>query len=247
MTQTSFEDGVAAIAAAETDEGQTNAVVETTETIVATREQFGGPMSDFRGEIDRSDIDTPRLAIAQSIGPLSEDFPPGSVVLNKSVPLAAKEEPVEIVVVTAHKYLQEDLDYDDSDLPRRFESFDAAKSAGLTVEWTDGNPPQVKPCLDVYLLVRAGKVDSPEFGFEYDGDKFATAVWSITSFNAYKHAAKKLLTARALYMREGFNSASWILKTEKIKMKNGNSTFIPTLTRGQATTPEFRAWSSQLF
>lgn len=242
---TSFEEGVSAIAEAETAEAKSEAVVQKPQTQVA--KTGPAPMDDFEGEIERSDIKTPRLQIAQSIGPLSDDFPPGTIVLNKKLVLADKGERLAIVPVRGTKYYQEDLEYGGDDIPRRFANIGEARQAGMRTEFDNetGAKPEVKSCFDLLLLIRGGDITAPEFSFEHNGERYALAMWSMTSWSAYKHGASTLLTARSLYL-PSFNAREWSLHTEKQKMKNGNSTFIPVLSAGQETSPEFRNWSTNL-
>lgn len=245
MPTTSFKEGVSAIAEAETAEAKTEVVVQTADTQIA---QTGPrPMDDFEGEIDKSDLQMPKLNIAQSIGPLSDDFPAGTVVLNKKLVLADKGQRLTIIPVKAVKYFQEDLEYGGDDIPRKFKTVSEAKAAGLRVEFDNetGLKPEVKACLDLSLLIRGGEIQAPEFCFEHAGDKYAFALWQITSWSAYQNAAAKLLTARSMYLTS-FNEREWTLYTDKKKMKNGNSTFIPVLDAGQRTTPEFRNWSQNI-
>lgn len=238
---TSFEEGVAAIADEAQQQEQTTQLTKADVATPAKRE----PMSDFEGELDKSDIKMPRLALAQSIGPLSDDFTPGTIVLNKKVVVAEKGEKVVLIPIRATKYFQEDLEYGTENMPRRFNTAKEAVDAGLRAEWSDEHgKPQVQPCLDVVLLIR-GSNAAPEFCFEHNGERYALALWSLTSFTAYKHAATTLLTARTLYL-PSFDAREWTLHTEKVKMKNGNSTFVPVLTAGQETTQEFRNWASAL-
>tara|TARA_R110000851_G_scaffold90785_3_gene198394 strand:- start:6147 stop:6881 length:735 start_codon:yes stop_codon:yes gene_type:complete len=243
MSIKTFAESVTEIAATTVTEGAIEHAPPAPVAVVAA-----SPMSDFEGEISRSDVKVPRLQLAQSIGPLSDDFPSGTWVINKRTAIAAKDEPMSIVPLRAVKYYQEKLDYSVSGpMPRRFSTMDDVTAAGLRADWgPDSEPPQIQECLDLTLLIESrSSTPSPEFSFVFDGKCYALISWSITSYTAYDAAARPLLSARTLYL-PSFHARRWNLASEKHVMKNGNSTMRPSLVAADPTSEAFQAWSGGL-
>lgn len=252
MSKKTFADSVTEIAAAAVDVAPPAAVVPegaiehapAAPLVVSTP----SPMDDFDGEISRSDVKVPRLQLAQSIGPLSDDFPSGTWVINKKVAIAAKDELLTVIPLRAVKYYQEKLEYSVSGpMPRRFSTMSDVTAAGLRADWgPDSEPPQIQECLDLTLLIQApSATPSPEFSFVFGGKSYALLNWSITSYTAYDAAARPLLSARTLYL-PSFHAREWTLNSEKHLMKNGNSTMRPSLVAADPTSEAFQAWSGGL-
>jgi hypothetical protein len=245
-----FEDGVAAVAeaaaAAPTKPATTTGGTQSTTTTMA-RPAVAHDYSDFDGELEKGDITIPKLNIAQSIGPLSDDFPKGAWVLNRAVQLAAVGEELRFTPLSATKSYVEALEYSSDEFPRVFKTRQAVLDAGLRVEFDGdtGEKPEVNQCLDVVVLIREGKVESPEFALDFEGERFALAQWTIGSWSAYQSAARPLLTARTLYLKT-FDQREWVAVTEKKMMKNGNTTMIPKLLGGPNNSDAFKDWARSL-
>lgn len=206
------------------------------------------PMDDFEGELNRSDIKIPKLNLVQSVGPLCDDFPRGSWVLNRSAILAPLGEAIHITPLRAKKYYVEALAYGSEDMPRMFDTLADAQDAGLRTDFDPetGDKPEINTALDVTVLVRAPeKLTAPEFSLEFDGQAYALALWSLASWSSYQNGAKVLLTARMMYLKS-FHQREWLLHSEKTKLKNGNTTFIPKLVGGVAHTEAFKNWADSL-
>ena len=246
MSKQAFEEGVAATAEVEQQKPATTTAVATTPRTSAVGHPMGGA-DDFVGEVESSDIKIPKLNIAQKIGPLSDDFPFGHWVLNRAVVLAEMGEELRFTPLRATKTYVEALDYGSDVMPRRFGTKAEVEAAGLRTEFDGetGDKPEVNQNLDVVCLIRQTDTDSPEFSLEFEGEKYALALWTIGSWNAYNSAAKPLLTARTQYLRS-FHQREWIAKTEKHVMGNGNAIAIPKLVGGPENTEEFKAWADSL-
>jgi hypothetical protein len=214
---------------------------------VAHRSAVHGSYDDIEGEVDRSDMRVPKLNIAQSIGPLSDDFPKGAWVLNRTTQLASVGDVLSFTPLLAKKTYVESLEYGTDDFPRIFQTRQECVDAGLRTEFHDElGKPEVGQALDVTLLLRAvGSVDAPEFSLEFEGERYALALWSISNWSSYNSAAKTLLTARTMYL-QSLNQREWNAVTEKKTMKNGNSTFVPLLTGGPNNSEKFKDWTRSL-
>lgn len=220
----------------------------TTATTAVAVGTGGGALYDFDGEVDKSDIKIPRLNLVQSVGPLCDDFPRGSWVVNRSVVIASLGDPFTFIPLRARKMFVEAVEYGGEKLPRRFNTREDVLTAGLRLDFdpVTGDKPEVNPSLDVTLLVRADeKTEAPEFSLEFDGSKYALVLWSMNSWSSYQNAATVLLTARTMYLKS-FHAREWNAHSEKNKLKNGNTTFIPKLSAGVTTTEAFRKWADEL-
>lgn len=247
----SFEEAAAAVA--ETAEATAplkapTAVAEThtRDTGVAVSSGYAD-LDDIEGEVDRDDMRVPKLNIAQSIGPLSDDFPKGAWVLNRTTQLASIGDKLCFTPLRAKKTFVESLEYGTDDFPRIFQTRSECEAAGLRTEFHEElGKPEVGQALDVTLLIRSvGSVDAPEFSLEFEGERYALALWSISSWSAYNSAAKTLLTARTMYLKS-LNQREWSGHTEKKQMKNGNNTYIPLLTGGPNNSTAFKDWTRSL-
>ena len=239
-----FEEAASAVAVAATRRDVAKA--PTQQTAVETTGGYAD-LDDVEGEVDRDDMRVPKLNIAQSIGPLSDDFPKGAWVLNRTTQLGALGDKLSFTPLRAKKTYVESLEYGTDDFPRIFQTRADCEAAGLRTEFDDElGKPEVGQALDVTLLLRAvGTVDAPEFSLEFEGERYALALWSISSWSAYNSAAKTLLTARTMYLKS-LNQREWVGHTEKKQMKNGNNTYIPLLTGGPNNSDAFKDWTRSL-
>lgn len=202
------------------------------ETAVAAPIPAG--VGGFTGDMDKSDIVIPRLSVVQKVGDLSEQFPPGSVVLNKRLVLANPGESVTITVVRARKYFMEALPFGDERRPRMFDTHEAVKAAGLSVtpKWQSGVDPTAKPVLDCVIAIhgKPGNDTAPEFACRHGEQRYALALWSIGSPSAYNSVAKALLSAKQLYLKS-FVEQQWTLAVTKEKFGT-NTVFVPSVKPG---------------
>jgi hypothetical protein len=222
----------------------TSAIAEpSTETAEIAAPQALG--SDFQGEIDQSDIATPRLDVVQKIGALSEEFPAGTILLNRRVVLAEPSQPASITVVTAKKFYMEDLEWGAEERPRIFMTKDDVKAAGLTLDWADGVKPTAKNVLDCLVLAKAPEgSDAPEFNLSFDGERYAVAQWVIQSASSYNGAGKSLLTAKTMYLKQ-FAEQEFLLSADKKKL-GGNMVYVPDVKQGKRNSEEFIQWATTL-
>lgn len=234
----SFDEAVGSIA---TD---VSAPAEETQALATPASSLG---PDFMGEVDQSDISTPRLSLVQKVGELSEEFPPGTILLNKRVILAQPGEGVAVTVVSSKKFYMEDLPFGSEIRPRVFMTKQEVLDAGLTLEYNfeTGEKPTAKSVLENIVLVKAPEdADAPEFNVTFDGERYAVAQWTIASPSAYRAAGKTLLSARTMYLKS-FPEQEWLLKADKVKFGT-NLVYVPEVSQSQRNTEEFVAWASTL-
>ena len=234
-----FDEAVETIAT----ETTTAAVATTKPQAVATIESG----SDFVGEIDPSDISTPRLSVVQKVGELSEEFPSGTILLNRRLVVAKPGEPVKITVAMAKKYYMEALPFGSETRPRVFMTAAEVDDADLTLKYNfeTGEKATAKSCLDCLILVRSPEgVEAPEFNVTFDGEGYAVAQWNIASPSAYNAAGKSLLSARTMYLSH-FAEQEWELTANKMKF-GANMVYVPEVKPSAKNTEEYIAWASSL-
>ena len=239
--KTAFEEAVASIA---TETPATEVAGQTQSNALA---QAGPVGTDFVGQIRSSDIQVPNLNIAQKVGPLSEMFQPGTVVLNKEKVVAETGASTFITVLNSRKQLQEDIPWGSDQRPRVFKDEASAEAAGLTTTWTSGGKPQVKDILDLTILVEApeGMETDPVFHLTTpEGIKAAMAVWNIRSYSAYNSAGKSLLTTRTMYINS-WPEQQWELVVTRQTL-GANLVYVPDVTQHKTHSVEFQKWAKGL-
>lgn len=198
----------------------------------------------FSGEMDKSDLIIPRLAIVQKVGDLSEMFPGGTILINKRLVVAPFGQAVTLTIVRARKYFMEIRAYGDEIRPKVFETHKEVEAAGLTMEpkWKTGIDATAKPVLDCVVAIHgaAGNDTAPEFALVHEGKRYALALWSLSSPSAYNAAGKSLLSARQMYLKS-FVEQSWNLTVSKAKF-GSNSVFIPEVTPAALNSESLRAY-----
>lgn len=233
-------------ATAPTATANATAVATTTDATVGYAD--AARYHDVRGDIDSDDLIIPRLALTQKSGNLSDEFPLGSWVLNKSAVVAELGQKFRITPLIADKFYQENVEYGGDQMPRRFDNHYQAEAVGLRTKKDPetGEKPEISKCLDLTVLIRGESEDlPPEFNLEFEGELFALALWSMTSWSAYQNAARWILTARQMRL-PSLHAAEWEVTSEKSQMANGNTFFIPKVRQSVNNSAEFKTWADQL-
>jgi len=198
------------------------------------------PGAGLVGDFDASDISFPRLQIAQGVGALSETYKKGTIVLDGETEISDGEKEVEFTVCRIGKMFEENIEWDSGEIPRimstKAEVLEADPEA--TFVWQDGTPASWKAIADALVCIKGDNPD--DFPFEHDGNNYAFALWRIKG-TAYKHAAVPIFTAAKMYYREGINTGSFRLTTEKVKAGN-NFVHAPKLRKGTKHDPKFVEW-----
>ncbi len=198
------------------------------------------PGQGLVGDFDASDISFPRLQIAQGVGALSETYKKGTIVLDGETEISDGEKEVEFTVCRIGKMFEENIEWDSGEIPRimstKAEVLEADPEA--TFVWQDGTPASWKAIADALVCIKGDNPD--DFPFEHDGNNYAFALWRIKG-TAYKHAAVPIFTAAKMYYREGINTGSFRLTTEKVKAGN-NFVHAPKLRKGTKHDPKFVEW-----
>lgn len=211
----------------------------------------------LEGEFNKGDLKIPGLNLVQGVGPLSEFFTPGQVIYNGEEviytppgPNQPVPAPVKITVVKARKFLQEKLPYGSEVMPRRFNTEQEARGAGLYPLWEKNDAPKdagfFQPVLDCQVLIEGDPEKNSSWPLEFEGKVYAMARWYIQSV-AYNVAAKTILTATQLGgLRNHLFEGYWLLAPKREKVGQ-NLVWLPRIRWGNKHTPEFIEWvKSQL-
>lgn len=185
-----------------------------------------------QGERSRADIKMPELRIVHNVGGLSENFEPGSLVLNGEKVLSQKgQTPVKLTVLNFKRYYSENLPYNpDGPKPRTFETEAEMKAAGLHTEWINDQKPPATVVGDALIAIESD-VEDPHFPIEFGGKFYAIALWKLHSSSAFNRAGKTILTAAEWGLKAGLHHGSWLLTTSREKLGK-NFVQVPVLKSG---------------
>ena len=196
------------------------------------------PGAGITGDLDASDISFPRLQVVQGMGNLSENYKKGEIVLDGESLISDGPTPVEFTVCRIGKQFEENVDWDSGEIPRIVSKSEAIEIGG-SFDWgANGEKPNWLPIADALICIKGD--DADVFPFEYDGSNYAFALWRIKG-TAYKRAAVPIFTAARMYYREGINTGSFMLTTEKATF-GGKSVHVPKIRRGSRHDAKFTEW-----
>lgn len=214
--------------------GAETAAVETTTAPNAMQVAGEAPMANgLSGDITSDDFRIPTLNIVQSVGPLSENFTPGDIVLNKKTVLSQSDKkqcpPIDLTVVAASKKYVENLEFGSETMPQTVETLEEVKALGGTIKWGDnGEKPSWIPVLNCLVLVK-GSPDDPDCNLAIGEDYYAAALWSLRS-SAYNRAGKNIITSSRTALRDdSLSRGKWSLMAKREKLGK-NFVFVPVLT-----------------
>jgi hypothetical protein len=196
---------------------------------------------NMEGEFDRSDLQIPGLNLVQAVGPLSEHFTPGQMIYNKEEVL---DTPVEVTILRMKKFYQEKLPYGSEVLPRRFNTQEEARSAGLVpaYEKTSDEDPVFEPVLDTQILIGGDPEKHPTWPLEFNGKRYALARFFLRSV-AYSQTGKMFISATQFGLREGLHTGYWHITPKREKV-GANMVWLPKSKLAGKHTPEFITWVS---
>lgn len=209
-------------------------------TALAVRGSVALNLGQVDGHIDHSDLEFPRLTIAQAVGDVGAEFDQGTLVLG-DVQLTSwdkkegTKDVVKMVVISARKYFRDRLPYDkNGPRPAIYADEKEVAAAGKTLDWAGSQAnriaPSAEPVLECpVLIVKPDNVVSGRFGLEIEGlGPCAVGMWTLTR-TGYTRAAKRILTARAIdFAQSNLIYGLWGL-TVKQDTINGNRVFVPAL------------------
>lgn len=197
------------------------------------------------GDLDASDIEFPKLGIAQGVGPLSENFRKGAIVLDGEFEISDGSKPVEFTVLRIGKFFEENIPFGEGEIPRIVTPAEQKEIGGTIVghRGDDGwVQPDWKPMADALICIKGGE-PAEAFPFAHGDDNYAFALWRIKR-TAYDKGAKPIFSAGATYYRNGLKNGSFTLTTEKYQFGN-NVVHGPKIKKGKVHDPKFVEWLSE--
>ena len=264
MTTTSFKkktenvDAVSSPRSAE--ESAIHAVVPKTDNHqLTTMNSEIPPMGGISGDYQEGDFRLPRINIVQSVGPLSEDFEAGSIVLNKDMILLPASEdpkiwsaPLNVTVLNAKKQFQENIEYGSDEMPETVETLEEVTARGGWLDWRNDAPPPWRPILTALLLIEAPTdALADEFSIQGpDGKAYELALWTMKG-TSYSRAGKAINTAARFALRNKdtglpeLHKGKWTLQVRREKLGT-NLVFVPRLRQHGKHADEFIAFITTL-
>ena len=206
------------------------AVVESDDQLPVVQDEAAVTVGAVQGEVKESDLILPRLNVVQGVGPLSENFDSGDIVLNRETLLVGKETPLNVVVLSIKKYYEEYIPYSsDGPRPKTYASLQEVLDDGKWIEWRNNERPPANAVATAMLLIeKPADLESASFSNNLGGKDYAIALWSLRG-SAYTSAAKKIFSANSLELKQsGILSGLWELSTTK-QVRGGNPVAVPIL------------------
>lgn len=209
------------------------------------------------GELNNSDITVPSLKIVQAIGPLSENFEGGLLVLNGEIPItdapdASNPTPIEMTVIQVKKQYEENLEYGDENRPRIFDTEREVLEAGGHCNWVNSIKPPFSPVAVMLVCIKAPETEDETvlsnfpYAFETRNKdakslegRYALALYK-TKGASFTRAAKMVFTAATMsdLKVKGLPFGSWAIGARREKI-NGNLVYVPVLKRTGTHPQEF--------
>lgn len=206
---------------------------ETTTVAVASPAPF--KIGTVSGQVSQNDIVHPSLNIVHPVGPLSEEFTPGQVVIDRQFVVAEPEKPVNLTFLAFRKFFLENVPYGGDAQAREFNSEEDLKAAGLHTNWVDNTKPPAGPAGDALIAVESTS-ENPLFPFTFGGKHYAIVKWRMTG-GSYNRAGKLVLTASQWNLKDGLHNGSWALSTRRDKV-GANFVWLPVLKAGPRNSKE---------
>jgi hypothetical protein len=198
------------------------------------------------GDLDASDIEFPKLGIAQGVGPLSENFRKGAIVLDGEFEISDGSKEVEFTVLRIGKFFEENIPFGEGEIPRIVTPAEQKEIGGTIIghKDEDGNwvQPKWKPMADALICIKGGE-PAEAFPFAHGDENYAFALWRIKR-TAYEKGAKPIFSAAASYYRNGLKNGSFYLTTDKYQFGN-NVVHGPKVKKGKIHDPKFVEWLSE--
>ena len=218
--------------------------------VVATTPYAMVPQAEagVSGDFDLTDITFPKLQLVHGIGPLSDEFSKGGIVLDGETLISDGSNPVEFTVIKIAKMFEENIPFETGEIPRIVATRAEMLELGGTTEYGEKDektgksvPPTWKPIADALICIKDpdGK-DNTSYPYEFEGSNYAFAMWRIKN-SAYKRAAVPIFTAASMYYRQGLKTGSFNLTTD-VANYGPNKVVVPKLVKGTRHSEDFVAW-----
>lgn len=215
------------------------------------------PPAAFTGEFSGDDLAVNQLSIVQASSKTADDFPEGSVLLNKNIVLAKPGEEFTISIIGYDFCYKETFDSGKSNTPpdekgivrRKASSREEAElKYGLVCE--EGPNQTAAPALlmKCVMVANEDQQNNTCFVHTYKGDKVASTHWDADSKTSYRGTKDGSIAGVAqtvmLYHKATgeLPFQQWNISTQQVKT-GSVKTWVPTISVGGKNTKEFVAWA----
>ena len=215
---------------------ETEIVNEVSESYALVQDQAPVEGAGFSAD----DIDIPKLNVLQKMSQITG--PTGSIIIDQKHVIAAPEQKLSVIVLSATKKWKEDLPYDSDIMPKFANNQQAADALAATSEHA------ILEFAEIRMLIQEYP-DCNDEAFIYPiGDK-NYAIGRITvQKDAYRCTFKRLATFQAFNPKIQLCTKLWALSTE-LMTKGKYSWYVPTLSITKEDSPveavEFATRSAQ--
>ena len=211
------------------------------------------------GDFGEEDFRLPRINIVQSVGPLSEDFDPGAIVLNKDIVVLPASsdpkvwsDPLNVTILNAKKQFQESLPYDSDEMPDTVDTLEEVQERGGWLDWRNDEKPPWRPMLTALILIESPTEEmAEEFSIQgTDGKAYELALWTMKG-SAYSRAGKAINTSARFALRNKetglaeLHKGKWTLQVRREKLGT-NLVYVPRLRQHGKHADEFIEFTTTL-
>lgn len=210
-------------------------------------------------EVKVSDMKLPSMKVAAKVGPLSDKFTAGHIVIDGTAAISDGKTAIEFTVLAARRKWIEDKPYKANPQPEDMANIVYSEqevwNLGGTTEWSkdeDGNSvrPTYNEALDLTILLKnpagSGVDPSPFFPFQHEdtGDTYAVVTYSLTN-TAWRKCAHKFFTAYGMHLRQNWLKGGFEMTTGSTTV-SGNPVVVPEIRYGQMHSEDFIEWIESL-
>ncbi len=198
--------------------------------------------------IDASDITILRLNIAQKVGDLGNQFTPGSLVYDQSLPMIEAPLPntvsksIRFVVIGFQpKKFEEKVPFGTQGA-QVFDTEEELVKFGGTLDFEEAKTKKIplfqRSATALLLVEQPEGFDAAAFPHAIDGKNYTLALFKMKG-SLYTNGAKTLFTARKIghLKAGGYRSGFWTFATFLKKHMGGNASFIPVFKPAGVTSP----------
>lgn len=192
---------------------------------------------EVEGEILAKDIRLPRINVVQKTGGLSEEFPVGSLVYNKTFVIAAAGKAgCEVTAVWIKKLYQQKLPFGTQEAPLVFDTSAEVREAGGSLKYGDDN--FFEEMAHINFVVKCPEIVTEDehrdmFSFALGDARYGLATMTVNG-SSFTSLGVALLSAKVNQLRSsGLHTGRWELTTRQRSNQFG-SWYVPVpLYRGK--------------
>lgn len=229
-----------------TDNAGAVAIVPKTDTAVAESK----PAFYDDETIDPGDLVLPRFNIVQKVGDLSNQFAPGTILLNAQLALVKAPEKFDLsgkikLLIAGFMPTVFVEKLEGGAQGNLFRTEAEVVAAGGTLDWNEAQATKKqlyqRLATAMILIEQPEGLDPESFPTEIEGKRYALALYSMKG-SAYTNATKNFKSARKIghLKQHGYRGGWWTLQSQ-LKKFGDNYAYIPVVKAAGSSTPEFRA------